>query len=130
MRMMWNIRDWEGVAPHDNAAFVCEKNIDGLDTRIVIENLPHDAWIKAQWKIQFATSAVAVDSQSFMYINGDNSSESTPTEQSGLYSHDCQAMMDNLILGGFADTAFTPSSIIWQFSKFEVADQFDDNWGN
>jgi hypothetical protein len=136
--MIWNVREWEAVAPHDNGAFILEKNIDGNggpdgDTRSVYppsSYLVADTWYKLQWKIRFSTSPTTMNGKHWLYVNGDNASEATPTVESGDWQQTTANMGNSIILGGYADTAHSTASIIMQFAKFEYADTFDDTWGD
>jgi hypothetical protein len=106
-----------------------EMNIDGPPSRWDYPNLTPDVWHSVQMKIRSSTTTSSANGRLFMYLDGNNSSESTPTVQS---SGDVQINTDgwNGALGfGYYFLTLGPGGrAVYQVTGFEYDDQFDPNW--
>lgn len=121
-RVMWNLRTLGGDT--SNLHFVVDKNIDGPPSEFSYGPLPINEWISAQLVIDTGTGT----SRFRLYINEDNSSISTPTAQSGLFTIDPSYWTTILGLGYYMDYMRVGGAIRYQFAAFEYDDEFDPDW--
>jgi hypothetical protein len=106
-----------------------ERGIEGGDTRIMYEDPPLDTWLAIQWKIVGSSSTDASDARTYLYVQADNNSESTPTLTSPApFVWNLHDIGQDLGLGRFADAADDDTEIHVQFARFEYADTFDTAW--
>ena len=106
-----------------------EMNIDGPPSRMDQGNLTLGVWHSVQMKIRSSSTTSSGNGRLFLYLDGHNSSESTPTSQS---SGDVQINTDGwhgaLGFGYYFQTLGPGGSAVYQVTGFEYDDQFDPNW--
>lgn len=126
-RVISNVRS----APENTGQviFRTERNIAGAPLRMDSEPLQPDVWHAIQIKVRSSTSLESGDGHLYMYIDGDNASESSPTiESSGDDQINSYGWHETLGFGFYFQALGVGGHAAYQVVDFEYDDEFVSNW--
>jgi hypothetical protein len=122
---VWNVAQWR-----------LAQNIDwGGPSGMTVNPIRLDTWHDVQIKVQSSTTTSSSDGMLYIYIDGANSSEGTPTAQSasgftlktlGWSTTTCPG--SHLVFGGSAREIANGSRLSFQVADFEYDSRFDSRW--
>jgi len=126
-RFISNIRD--NLGDRSNWLIRSEMNIAGAPSRMDYAPVSKDAWHSIQLRIRSSSTRSTADGRLYMYVDGANASESTPTVQSSGGSQiNTDGWHATLGFGYYFLTLGPNGRASYQVSAFEYDDQFDPNW--
>ena len=106
-----------------------EMNIEGPPSRMDYAPIAKDVWHSVQIKIRSSTTTSSGNGRLYLYIDGANGNENTPTMQS---TGDSQINTDGwhaaMGFGYYFLTLGPGGRASYQVTGFEYDDQFDPNW--
>jgi hypothetical protein len=112
------------------AMFRTELNIAGPPSRFDTDAIAPDVWHSFQLKVRSSATTESADGHLYMYVDGDNADETSPTyESSGDFQLDTSAWSAYLRLGAYGESLDAGGQVVYQIAAFEYASTFDPTWG-